>query len=183
VRRLEKLLFWVLFIFIKGLSYLFIYMAAVFGLWSLITIPLELLSRHPTNGPRFYGTLFVASFVLSVCSQIEGRSEKWPQPWSGMIRGAAWVFHFSWIVGCTFGLTVSLLAPFAEFGVLGPGSSYSIAAGGFLAGILFWSCWLRMRLKARSLRTRNPNLCIVCGYDLIGLNRDRCPECGSSRDA
>lgn len=42
--------------------------------------------------------------------------------------------------------------------------------------LLAWRRWQRMR------RSRSPNLCAACGYDLRHVASRGCPECGEGRE-
>ena len=67
--------------------------------------------------------------------------------------------------------------------------------GPFMIGVLIvlflfwiWAAWvyrfIYTRPMRRAMRERGQQICVNCGYRLIGLDDtvDRCPECGSRRE-
>lgn len=142
--------------------------------------------RDTRDGPRTLLALLVSPFFGGICGAV-----------CGFASGGAFVAPFAFIFGAIVGLLCfPFLADFYKRGhtfnesllaVLAPAAITALAGGlmHVVLGLIFSvpvyaMCAQLVDFPGADLRTRFPNgHCQSCGYNLAGLSRVRCPECGA----
>ena len=115
--------------------------------------------------------LILGGLCISVCFYLGGLANRFRQPRIAWVLASAGCVLVAWIPLTEWLYThvVSNLAP-----------SSRVAWVGLLVGegvVLVWSFGALWFFGSR-LRSMTEGRCLHCGYLLVGLSSDRCPECG-----